>query len=94
MVDGIFRAQPEMFRTQDWRGTYLRIAQSAGMNEQQFQTCLSDPAALKALNDRVQLGIKDEIDGTPFFIVNGKKLGSGEKTLAELDAAVAAAKKK
>jgi protein-disulfide isomerase len=92
VVDGIFRAQPEMFRTGDWRGTLLRVAQTAGMTEQQFNTCVSDQAALKSLSERVEAGAKRGVESTPTFYVNGKKL-EGAPTLANLDAAIAAAKK-
>lgn len=93
VVDAIFRSQPEMFRTQDWRGTLVRVAQSAGLTEAQFNACINDADALKALDARVQQGVKDGVDGTPYFIVNGKALPSGEKTLAQLDAAIAEARR-
>ena len=45
--------------------------------------------AVKALNDRFEKSINvDKIDGTPTFVINGKKLESGEKTLAQLDAEI------
>jgi len=95
VLDAIFRNQPEMFQTGDFRGVLLRIAQSAGMTEAQFNKCVSDPDALKALNARVQRAQKeDNITGTPTFFVNGKKVGEGEVTLAQLSAAIAAASKK
>jgi protein-disulfide isomerase len=81
-----------MFRTQDWRGTLLRVAQTAGMTEQQFNACVSDKAQLEALQSRVQAGIDAGVESTPTFLVNGKKL-EGEQSLAALDAAIAAAKK-
>ena len=93
VVDAIFRSQEEMFRTQDWRGTLLRVAQSAGMTEQQFNACVSDQAQLKALSDRMEAGVKAGVTATPTFFVNGKKL-EGEQTLAQFDAAIAAASKK
>ena len=72
----------------------LRTAQSAGMTEEKFNACITDEAALKALNERVEKAIKvDKITATPSFIVNGKKVKEGEMTMAELDAAVAEASK-
>jgi protein-disulfide isomerase len=94
VLDAIFKNQPEMFETQDFRGVLLRIAQSAGMTEEQFTKCVSDPDALKALNARVQRAIEvDKITATPTFFVNGKKVGEGEMTLAQLSQAIAAAGK-
>ena len=47
-------ARTQMFQSGDMRGTLLGIAQSAGLSEAQFNACINDTAALKALNDRVQ----------------------------------------
>jgi protein-disulfide isomerase len=94
VVDAIFRAQPVMYQTGDYRGELLRIANSAGLSEKQFTDCIRDDEALKALNARVERAVKeDNISGTPTFIVNGKKVGDGEQTLAQLDAAIAEAEK-
>lgn len=94
VVDAVFRNQAEMFATGDFRGGLLRIAQGAGMTEAQFNKCVSDEAALKALNARVEKAIKeDKITGTPTFKVNGKTIATGEVTMAQLDAAVAEASK-
>ncbi len=90
VVDAIFRAQPEMFRTGDAHGVLLRIAQSAGLSETQFNACVQSDASLKALASRVQAA-QDQahIEGTPTFLVNGKQLGvAGEKTMADLDGAI------
>ena len=94
VLDAIYKNQAEMFQTGDFRGVLLRIAQSAGMTEDQFNKCVSNPDALKALNARVQKAINDDkISGTPTFAVNGKQVATGEVTLAQLDAAIAAASK-
>jgi protein-disulfide isomerase len=83
-----------MFQTGDFRGVLLRIAQSSGMTADQFDKCVSDPEALKALNARVQSAINDDkITGTPSFFVNGKKIAEGEVSLAQLDTAIAGAAK-
>ncbi|MFN3524254.1 MAG: DsbA family protein [Phenylobacterium sp.] len=94
VLDGVFRNQAEMFTTGDMRGGLLKVAQSAGMTEEQFNACVSDSEALKALNARVERAVKqDKITGTPTFFVNGKKIAEGEVTLAQLDAAIAEASK-
>ncbi|HEY2659276.1 MAG TPA: DsbA family protein [Caulobacteraceae bacterium] len=91
VLDAIYRNQEAMFQSGDIRGGLQRIAQSAGLSEQQFTACVTDDKALTALNDRVQrYETKDNITGTPTFMVNGKKL-DGEQTLASLDAAISAA---
>ncbi len=94
VLDAIFRSQEEMFQSGDMRGVLLRVAQSAGMTEQQFNACITDETALKALNERVEKASKAEkITGTPTFIINGKQVASGEVTLAQLDTAIAEAGK-
>ena len=95
VVEGAFRGQTEMFATQDMRTPLLKVAQSAGMNEDQFKACVSDQVQLKALSDRIDHAqTVDKITGTPTFIVNGVTVASGEVTLAQLDAAIAAAQAK
>jgi protein-disulfide isomerase len=92
VLDSIYKNQNEMFQTGDFRGVLLRIAQSAGMTEDQFNKCVQDEAALKALDARVTRAVQqDKITGTPTFVVNGKKIAEGEVTMAQLDAAVAEA---
>lgn len=94
VLDSIFRNQMEMFQSGDFRGGLLKVAQSAGMTEEQFNKCVSDEAALKALNERVDRAVKqDKITGTPTFFVNGKKIAEGEVSMAQLDAAIAEASK-
>jgi protein-disulfide isomerase len=83
-----------MYQSGDFRGGLLRIAQSAGMTEAQFNACITDDAATKALAARVEKHMReDKIDSTPTFIVNGKNIGSGDMSLAQLDAAIAEASK-
>ena len=93
VVDTIFRSQEQMFSAgASPRGVLLQIAQSAGMTEAQFNACVSDDAALKALNKRIDDSLKGEkIAGTPTFFVNGKNIASGEIPLSKLDAAIAEA---
>jgi protein-disulfide isomerase len=90
--DEIFHAQQAIFTSGDLRGGLLRIAQSLGMTEPQFNACVGDQNALKALNARVEKASKDGVNSTPTFIINGQKL-EGEQPLAALDKAIAAAEK-
>jgi protein-disulfide isomerase len=92
VTDEIFHAQTQIFNSGDLRGGLLRIAQSLGMTEPQFNACVGDQNALKALNARVEAASKDGVNSTPTFIINGQKL-EGEQTLAELDKAIANAQK-
>ncbi|MBN8553576.1 MAG: DsbA family protein [Caulobacterales bacterium] len=58
-----------------------------GVDEQAFQACLSDHAALMALEARTNAALDRGVRGTPTFFVNGRQLQTGN-SLAELDAAV------
>ena len=89
ITDAIYRNQEQMFQSGDVRGTLLRIAQSAGMSEDQFNKCITDEKAIKALNDRVEkTNTADKVEGTPAFYVNGKNIATGEVTLQQLSAAI------
>lgn len=91
VLDGVFRSQQDWVQTQDVRGSLLRVAQNAGMNEEQFNACISDEKAMQALNARVEkYATLDKIDATPTFIINGKKL-EGEQSLETLSKAIDAA---
>ncbi len=90
VIDAIYNNQNQAFAAP--RQTLVDIARSSGMTEAAFDQCVSDEAAIKALEDRVQRhATKDGIDSTPTFVVNGKKLDPGYRSLEELDAAIAAA---
>jgi protein-disulfide isomerase len=99
VLDAIFHSQNEMFTTGDPRSVLFRIGRGAGLNDDQITKCIQDDKALKALNDRVDQAAKDGVQGTPTFMVNGKKLDGqvlagttyqgGEISLAQLDAALA-----
>ncbi|QUD87101.1 DsbA family protein [Phenylobacterium montanum] len=91
VLDTIYHDQTAIYQSGDFHGGLLRIAQSAGLSESQFNNCVNDEKAINQLQDRVERYAKqDGITGTPTFFVNGKKL-DGEQTLASLDAAIAAA---
>ncbi|HEX6860612.1 MAG TPA: DsbA family protein [Caulobacteraceae bacterium] len=92
VVDAVFRAQGTIYQTGDARGELLRIAKSAGLSEDEFNACVRDEDALKALNARVEKTAKElDVTGTPTFFVNGKKVADGETPLEALDKAIAEA---
>lgn len=92
-LDGVFHAQQEVYETKSLRAPLMKVAKSAGLTEDQFMACLTDKTALDNLNARVERIAKaGDFDSTPTFFINGQKL-IGEHSLADLDAAIAAAKK-
>ena len=91
VLDTIFRGQQQMYQTGDIKGALAHAAGQAGMNEAQLDACLTNEAAGDALNARVERYAKqDGINMTPTFVINGKKM-QADATLANLDAAIAAA---
>ncbi len=90
IVDAIYASQPALF--DDPRGQLLNIARSAGLSEQQFDACVKNEDALKALSARVERNSKaGNIQATPTFVINGKPLAAGYHPLTELDTAIAQA---
>ena len=68
----------------------MKIAQSAGLTEAQFDTCVSDEKAQNALNDKVQkYAQQDKINSTPTFVINGKVYDKGGMSPADMDKAIA-----
>jgi protein-disulfide isomerase len=92
VLDAVFKGQDEMVATKDVKGVLARIAKDpGGLTDAQFDACMRDTAAEKALEARADRHEHvDKIESTPTFIINGKRT-EGEMTLPELDAAIAQA---
>jgi len=92
VIDAIFANQQQAF--QQPREVLMNVAKSVGMTDDQFNKCIEDEAAIKALNERVeQHAKKDGINATPTFVINGKAMEAGYHSLDEMDAMIAAAAK-
>ena len=64
------------------------IARSAGLTDAQFDACLDDANALKALNARAERHAREDgVDSTPTFFVGGQRI-EGYATLDQLAAAM------
>ena len=75
VVEQVFRAQPEIFQSQDVKSIFVRIAKANGLSEPQLDACLDDKASLAALNARVDHAVNvDKINSTPSLVANGKAL--------------------
>lgn len=91
VIDAVFHAQQAMYQSGDVRGTLSKAAGDAGLSEAQFEACLNDQTAQKALEDRVQrFAQQDHIDSTPTFVIGDQRL-VGEQSLESLGAAIEAA---
>lgn len=97
VVDAIYRAWPE-FSASGIREPLLRVAQSAGLDQAQFEKCVSDEDQRKAFERRVaNYAKRDKISGTPALFINGVLLDPPAPpenrlpTLPEIEAAIDAA---
>ncbi|WP_174301465.1 thioredoxin domain-containing protein [Caulobacter sp. S45] len=91
IVEAIYRAQPEIFSSNDPKSIFVRIAKDNGLDETQMDACISDKANIDALNQRVKYATDvAKIDSTPTFILNGTKLDEHgrEPDIALFDAAL------
>jgi protein-disulfide isomerase len=96
VTDAVYRAQDQIYapNSEDVqpavaRDVLTKIAQEAGLTEDQMNKCFDDKGAIQALQDRVdKFSQKDHVDSTPTFIVNGKKMPPGYQSLDQLDAAI------
>ena len=94
VVEALFAAQPRMAAEGDDMPALLDVAAHAGLSREQVSACLSDHAALAALEARADSYTSvDHVDGTPAFDVAGRRF-SGETSLKDLGAAIDAAKLK
>lgn len=94
VVDEVLRSQPR-WKSGNIKPIFLEIAQKNGLTEAQFEACLRDEKALNALEARVRYAVEtDKVEGTPTFFVNGKRVeGAHVPSLADMEAAIAAAAK-
>jgi protein-disulfide isomerase len=91
VVEELFAAQPRIERDGDDLPALLDVAAHAGLTNAQVSACLSDHAALAALEARSDRNAADNhVAGTPEFDVAGRKF-SGETSLVELAGAIEAA---
>jgi protein-disulfide isomerase len=92
VLDAVFRAQDQMVQSGDFSIGLRRIAkETGGLTDAQFEACMRDHAAEKALEVRVNRHLTvDKVGSTPTFVINGKRF-EGAMTLPELDAAIAKA---
>ena len=81
-----------MFATQDkWahggnpKANLFEIAKQAGFTQESFEKCLTDQALLDKINAvRTRAGEKFQINSTPTFFVNGKRV-AGNNSMADFD---------
>jgi protein-disulfide isomerase len=93
VVDEVFRSQPR-WENGKIKAVFLEIGAVNGLNEAQFNACLTDEKGQDALNARAQRAAQvDGVNSTPTLFINGKQIDPLPQSPAEMDAAVEAALK-
>jgi protein-disulfide isomerase len=91
VVDAVWRQEQDLLesgRGADERDRLMKVGETAGMSDPQINACITNDAALEALNKRVNdAATAAKIDSTPTFVVNGKAL-TGYEDMAALDKAI------
>jgi len=88
MVDAMFATQETWaVPGADGKEQLLKIARQAGMSKEQFDQCLADEALFKKILDtRTKAHDKFQVDSTPTFFINGKRL-KGDHQLSDFQVA-------
>lgn len=90
VLDAVFARQTAIFESGELFEGLQAIGKAFGLSEAQFAAALSDQKALDAVNERAEIGgIRDKVQGTPAFFLNGRRL-PGELTVEGLKTALAA----
>jgi protein-disulfide isomerase len=74
VIHQVMASQKEWMTGVNPRDSLIRIAGAAGLNQQQFEACVRDEDAIKAMEGRIKAGIDAGVSGTPTFLVNGTKV--------------------
>jgi protein-disulfide isomerase len=93
MIDVLFSQQRTIFAAMEkgaLREELVRVAQAAGLSEQQFETCVADPEGGKRINATVAKATKLKVTGTPALFLNGEQLGAEALSYAGLSKAIEA----
>ncbi len=94
VVDAVFRQEEPLLESDQngaKRDALVKIAQSLGMTNDQFNACVSNDASLEALNRRSDaIARKYDIQSTPTFMIGSQTL-VGFQDMAAMDKAIAQA---
>jgi protein-disulfide isomerase len=87
MIDVMFQTQPTwVVEGPEALDHLLQLARQAGFSKEKFDACLADKDLFKKIVDeRQRANDKFQVDSTPTFFVNGKRM-SGEHQLKDFEA--------
>ena len=92
VVDAVWRQEADLLesdRNGEKRDRLMKVGESTGLTDQQVTACISDDAALTAMNKRINDAAQAaKIESTPTFVINGKTY-TGYLDPAAMDKAIA-----
>lgn len=94
--DMLYAKQPEWALPENPTAKFIEYAKTAGLNLDQFATCLSDQKVIDVIMEEKEMGKKLQINSTPTFFMNGQRMvghiqlaSEGEKIIQGLSKAPA-----
>jgi len=72
--DRLFKAQETWSTSPDPVAFFAEIVQDLGLNTQQFESCIQNPATLAQVRKEQSLGNKQGVQSTPTIFINGQML--------------------
>lgn len=91
VVHEIMASQREWQAGVQPRETLQRVAAGAGLSEEAYRACVTDPKGIEAMERRIQIARDAGVTGTPAFFVNGTQVitpGGEGASLADLSTAI------
>lgn len=90
VIEGFFAAQSKVYETGEAEPVFRTLAAKAGLNQKETDACLKNEDLFKAVSTRMEANMKkDDVESTPTFFVNGKRVDSN---YAAIEAAIKAVK--
>ncbi len=78
MHDALFESQSEWAGNAEAPARFADLAEELGMGRAEFQACLSSDKYAAKVQEDLQAGIADGVDGTPAFRINGVALSGAQ----------------
>jgi protein-disulfide isomerase len=74
-LDALFRGQKQWARAKDPTAALAQVARFAGIDQKAFDACISDKAEMdRILKQKVDGSQAYDVESTPTFIINGRKV--------------------
>ena len=74
MHEKLFSTQGTWTGNTDVMAVFTGYAKDLGLDEDDFKTCVADPAQKKEVDDDITEGSAAQVSGTPTFYINGQQL--------------------